>query len=60
MTSLKWVLMVLMGVLGGPTMAQDEAAPNRRPVSAVADGRIDVGGRGVLPLYVSKSWTAPQ
>lgn len=58
--SLKWVLAVLVGVLGGLAMAQDEAAPNRRPVSVVADDRIDVGGRGVLPLYVSRPWSRPQ
>ena len=64
MTSSKWALMGLLGVLlfaavalGRLAVAQDETAPNRRPVAIVADQRFAVGDRGVLPLYVSRPWT---
>jgi hypothetical protein len=53
-------LLLLAGVaLGRFAMAQDETAPNRRPVAVVADDRIGVGDRAVLPLYVSRPWTRP-
>lgn len=39
--------------LGAP-----EVAGNRRPVKAVADKRLEVGG-GELPLYVSRDWSVP-
>jgi pimeloyl-ACP methyl ester carboxylesterase len=37
--------------------AEDEVAPNRRPVKMVADSRIAVGTQGELPLYVSSDWS---
>jgi hypothetical protein len=39
--------------------AEDEVAPNRRPVKVVADSRIAVGTQGELPLYVSSDWSIP-
>ena len=45
--------------LAAPAFAADEDAPNRRPVKAIADARIAVGAEAVLPLYVSRDWSAP-
>lgn len=39
--------------------AADEAAPNHRPVKAVAPERLAVGSQGSLPLYVSRDWGTP-
>jgi pimeloyl-ACP methyl ester carboxylesterase len=42
-----------------PARAADEVAPNHRPVRQIADARLAVGDKGVLPLYVSADWTKP-
>ncbi|MGY3448734.1 alpha/beta hydrolase [Bradyrhizobium sp. USDA 4353] len=60
MMGLKGALIACFALVGGLAWAQDETAPNRRPVSVVADERITVGDGGVLPLYVSRPWTQPQ
>ncbi|MGJ5208146.1 alpha/beta hydrolase [Bradyrhizobium sp. HKCCYLR20261] len=60
MTALKSALIACLALLGGLAWAQDETAPNRRPVAVVADARLAVGDRGILPLYVSRPWTKPQ
>ncbi|CCD90961.1 conserved exported hypothetical protein [Bradyrhizobium sp. ORS 375] len=57
---LRWALVACLALLGGLAKARDEAAPHRRAVSVVADARIAVGDRGILPLYVSRPWTQPQ
>ncbi|WP_257167844.1 alpha/beta hydrolase [Bradyrhizobium sp. SRS-191] len=63
MMSSKWALTALLGVLlfaaaalGSIVVAQDETAANR-PVAVVAEQRLAVGDRGVLPLYASRPWT---
>lgn len=43
----------------GAAQAQEEGAANTRPVKAVGDARIAVGGQGNLALFVSSDWTAP-
>ena len=40
-------------------LAEDEVAPNRKPVKIVADARLAVGNQGMLPLYVSADWSKP-
>nr|WP_041756052.1 lipoprotein [Bradyrhizobium sp. ORS 278] len=60
MAALKGALVAWFAVIGGLVWAQGESAPNRRPVAVVADERIALGDRGVLPLYVSRPWTQPQ
>jgi len=57
MTSLRWVLPVILTLAMGPALGADEDAPNRKPVNEVADGRIAVGDKGALPLYVSGDWS---
>ena len=39
--------------------AEEEVAPNQKPVKVVADKRIAVGSQGMLPLYVSADWSKP-
>ena len=38
--------------------AEDETLSNK-PVKVVADARLSVGGRGILPLYLSSDWSMP-
>jgi pimeloyl-ACP methyl ester carboxylesterase len=54
--------MLLLALLLPTTsaLAAEEVAPNHRPVKEVADSRIAVGTKGMLPLYVSADWTKPQ
>jgi len=50
-----WLALCLV-VCGYPVQAADEQAPNRQPVKAVADRRLEVktaAGTGVLALYAS-------
>jgi len=54
----KYLLLVL--ALAGPgAWAQEEAAPNHRPVKEVANLRIAVGTQGNLPLYATANWSNP-
>ena len=51
-------LCLLLLACGGLAQAADEKAPNRRPVKAVGDQRLDVStaaGHGALVLYASRS-----
>jgi pimeloyl-ACP methyl ester carboxylesterase len=57
---LKVIAAVALAVVVAPAHGQDEAAGNRKPVQAVADGRLAVGKLGTLPLYVSADWSTPQ
>jgi pimeloyl-ACP methyl ester carboxylesterase len=57
MKLLRWALPVILTFAAAPAMAADEDAPNRKPVKEVADGRIAVGTKGTLPLYVSSDWS---
>jgi pimeloyl-ACP methyl ester carboxylesterase len=52
-------LLLLLALAGPRAWAQDEAAPNQRPVKEVANLRIAVGTQGSLPLYVSADWSSP-
>jgi pimeloyl-ACP methyl ester carboxylesterase len=60
MKPLCWALPVILALVAGRAIAADEDAPNRKPVKAVADGRIAVGDKGTLPLYVSSDWSKPE
>jgi pimeloyl-ACP methyl ester carboxylesterase len=51
---------LLVGLLCRSAIAQEEDAPNHRPVKALGDARIPVGGRGTAVLYVSADWSKPQ
>jgi pimeloyl-ACP methyl ester carboxylesterase len=53
------VLPLLLVLISPQARAADEAAPERRPVKAVANLRLAVGTQGVLPLYVSADWSNP-
>ncbi|CCE12074.1 conserved exported hypothetical protein [Bradyrhizobium sp. STM 3843] len=59
MTMLRGALLLFCLLLSGRAFAEDEVAPNRRPVKAVAESRLPVGDRGILPLYVSADWSHP-
>ncbi|WP_407156984.1 alpha/beta hydrolase [Bradyrhizobium sp. STM 3557] len=59
MKPLRWALPVILALAAGPAIAADEDAPNHKPVKEVADGRIAVGDKGMLPLYVSSDWSRP-
>src|ERR1700750_2662202 len=50
---------IALALMCGPAFAADEDAPNRKPVRAIADARLSVGGQGVLPLYLSNDWSMP-
>ena len=54
------VAAVLVGLPPSSAIAQEEDAPNHRPVKAVGDARISVGGRGTGVLYLSADWSKPQ
>lgn len=59
MSLLRGAMGLLLVLLAGPALAADEVAPNKRPVKVVADARLQVGDRGVVPLYVSADWSHP-
>jgi pimeloyl-ACP methyl ester carboxylesterase len=54
------VAALLVGFLHPSAVAQVEDAPNHRPVKAIGDARIPVGGRGTAVLYLSADWSKPQ
>ncbi|HLH89934.1 MAG TPA: alpha/beta hydrolase [Xanthobacteraceae bacterium] len=55
------VVAALLSVLASRSaVAQEENAPHHRPVKAVGDIRISVGGRGAGVLYLSADWSKPQ
>lgn len=60
MTRRLWAMALSIGMTLSVAWAQDERAPNRRPVQAIADARIAVGARGVLPVYLSRDWSSAQ
>jgi pimeloyl-ACP methyl ester carboxylesterase len=61
MTAPRSSLLVLFALLLAQAIAQaraaDEVAPHHRPVKEIADSRIAVGDRGMLPLYLSADWS---
>jgi pimeloyl-ACP methyl ester carboxylesterase len=60
MKLLKIVASFVLALIITQAHAEDEDAPNRKPVKMVADTRIAVGNQGMLPLYVSADWSKPQ
>jgi pimeloyl-ACP methyl ester carboxylesterase len=50
----------LVALTASVARAQEEGAANTRPVKAVGDLRIAVGGQGNLALFLSSDWTTPQ
>jgi pimeloyl-ACP methyl ester carboxylesterase len=54
-----WIVAVLLACIGAGACAEEETAPHKRPVKVVADGRLAVGDKGTLPLYVSGDWSKP-
>jgi pimeloyl-ACP methyl ester carboxylesterase len=55
---LGWLAAALV-LIGGHAFAEEETAPHHKPVKAVAEERLAVGTKGVLPLYVSSDWSKP-
>src|ERR1700749_1470873 len=54
-----WLAAVLL-VIGAQALGQEEeGASHKKPVKVVADARLAVGDKGVLPLYVSSDWSKP-
>src|ERR1700761_5689381 len=58
MNQWSWLAAVLL-VIGTQAMAQEESASHKKAVKVVADARLAVGDKGVLPLYVSSDWSKP-
>lgn len=59
MLNLGGLLLAGLIALTTAASAQDERAPNEKPVKAIADGRITVPDGGELPLYISADWSKP-
>lgn len=59
MKLLHFALPVMLALASQQAIAADEVATNEKPVKVVADSRLTVGDRGVLPLYVSSDWSKP-
>ena len=52
-----WFLIPVLFLMISPSSAQVEDAPNKHPVKKIADSRLAVGDRGILPLYLSADWS---
>ncbi|WP_027553473.1 alpha/beta fold hydrolase [Bradyrhizobium sp. Cp5.3] len=59
MRALARLAAIAMALICGHAFAADEDALNRKPVRAIADARLSVGGQGILPLYLSSDWSMP-
>jgi pimeloyl-ACP methyl ester carboxylesterase len=59
MRSSRWLLWLMLALLGPPAQAEEEIAPYRQPVKAIADLRLAVGAQGVIPLYLTADWSRP-
>jgi pimeloyl-ACP methyl ester carboxylesterase len=59
MRALARLAAIALALVSSHAFAADEDAPNRKPVRAVADARLSVGGQGMLPLYLSSDWSMP-
>jgi pimeloyl-ACP methyl ester carboxylesterase len=46
-------------LIGAQAFAEEETAPHQKPVKAVADARLAIGSKGMLPLYISSDWSKP-
>jgi pimeloyl-ACP methyl ester carboxylesterase len=54
------LLLICNQALYNKALAEDEAASHERGVKVVAEQRLSVGNKGVLPLYVSNDWSKTQ
>ena len=59
MKSWKILAALALALIITQAYAEEEVAPNQKPVKVVADKRIAVGSQGMLPLYVSADWSKP-
>lgn len=59
MRALACLAAIALTLVASHAFAADEDAPNRKPVRAIADARLSVGGQGTLPLYLSSDWSMP-
>jgi pimeloyl-ACP methyl ester carboxylesterase len=59
MRALTCLAAIALTLVSSHAFAADEDAPNRKPVRAIADARLSVGGQGLLPLYLSNDWSLP-
>ena len=57
---LSWLAIVPALMFCNKALAEDEAASHERAVKVVAEQRLVVGNKSVLPLYVSRDWSKPQ
>ncbi len=55
-----WLAIVPALMFYNQALAEDEAASHERAVKVVAEQRLAVGNKGVLPLYVTSDWSKPQ
>jgi pimeloyl-ACP methyl ester carboxylesterase len=53
----KWLAVLLLALICGHAVAEEETATDHKPVKVVADSRLAVGSEGSLPLYVSADWS---
>ena len=59
MRALARLAAIALTLVASHAFAAEEDAPNRKPVRAIADARLSVGGQGTLPLYLSSDWSMP-
>ena len=59
MKTLARAVLLAMMLMSHHAWAEDEVTFHHRPVKAIADSRIAVGGQGELPLYISSDWSVP-
>jgi pimeloyl-ACP methyl ester carboxylesterase len=59
MRALAGLVAIALVVICRHAFAADDAAPNHKPVRAIADARLSVGSQGILPLYLSSDWSLP-
>lgn len=59
MRALRCFAAIALALVCGRALAAEDDAPNNRPVKVVADARLSVSGKGLLPLYLSSDWSMP-
>lgn len=61
---IRWLAAALVLACGqaqhSRALAEGEAGPHQHAVKVVAEQRLAVGNRGVLPLFVTSDWSQPQ
>ncbi|HEY7842940.1 MAG TPA: alpha/beta hydrolase [Bradyrhizobium sp.] len=55
-----WLVAAAVALICTQVVAEEEAAPHTKPVKAIADARLAVDNKGMLPLYLSSDWSKPQ